>query len=47
MYVNVYSQSINKDFLLLTDVPELVDTDNDTCCLEYSEPFQGHYSWCQ
>jgi hypothetical protein len=37
----VISQSINKDFLLLTDVPELVDIDNDTFCLEYSESFSG------
>jgi hypothetical protein len=37
----VISQSINKDFLLLTDVPELVDIDNDTLCLEYSESFTG------
>ena len=38
---SVISQSINKDFLLLTDVPELVDIDNDTFHLEYSESFSG------
>jgi hypothetical protein len=37
----IISQSINKDFLLLTDVPELVDIGNDTFCLEYSESFTG------
>ena len=37
----VISQNINKDFLLLTDVPELVVVDNDTFCLEYSESFSG------
>jgi hypothetical protein len=35
----VISQSINKDFLLLTDVLELVDIGNDTFFLEYSESF--------
>ena len=37
----VISQSINKDFLLLTDVPELVDIDNHTFNLEYSKSFLG------
>jgi hypothetical protein len=37
----VISQSINKDFLLLTDVLQLVDIGNDTFCLEYSESFTG------
>ena len=39
---NLYSiitQSINKDFLLLTDIPEFVAIEDDTFCLEYSEPF--------
>ncbi len=38
---SVVSQSINQDFLLLTEVPELVDIDNDTFHLEYSESFSG------
>ena len=38
---SIISQSVSKDFLLLTDVPELVEVDNDTFCLEYSESFSG------
>ena len=37
----VISQSINKDFLLLTDVPELLDIDNHTFNLEYRKSFSG------
>ena len=40
---SVISQSINKDFLLLTDVPELVDIDNDTFHLEYSVNLSQEY----
>ncbi len=38
---SVVSQSLSQDFLLLTEVPELVDIDNDTFHLEYSESFSG------
>ena len=38
---SVVSRSINKDFLLLTEVPEYVDIENDTFHLEYSESFSG------
>ena len=43
-YGNLYcviSQSINKDFLLLTDVPVFVSFDNNTFHLQYSESFSG------
>ena len=32
----IITQSISKDFLLLTDLPELVDIDDDTFSLEYT-----------
>ena len=35
------SQSINKNYLLLTDVPEFVDMNNNTFHLEYSDSFSG------
>ena len=35
------SQSINKNYLLLTDVPEFVDMNNITFNLEYSDSFSG------
>ena len=38
---SIITRSINKDFLLLTDVSEFVDIEDDTFCLEYSEPFSG------
>ncbi len=38
---SVVSQSLSQDFLLLTEVPELVDIDKDTFYLEYSESFSG------
>ncbi len=38
---SVVSQSLNQDFLLLTEVPELVDIENDTFHLQYSESFSG------
>ncbi len=41
---NLYSvviQSLNQDFLLLTEVPELVDIENGTFHLQYSESFSG------
>jgi hypothetical protein len=38
---SVVSQSLNQDFLLLTEVPGLVDIENDTFHLEYSESFSG------
>ncbi|XP_028404015.1 uncharacterized protein LOC114526630 [Dendronephthya gigantea] len=37
----VISQSINKSYLLLTDVPEFVDIDNHTFNLQYSDSFSG------
>jgi hypothetical protein len=42
----VISQSINKDFLLLTDVPELVDIGNDFHFVwNIVNLLQVHYSW--
>ena len=41
---NLYStisQSINKNYLLLTDVPEFVDMNNSTFHLQYSDSFSG------
>ena len=41
---NLYTyiqNSINKDYLLLSDVPEMVPIDNKVYCLEYSESFSG------
>ena len=38
------SSSVNKDFLLLTDVPEMVSVDNQVYCLQYSESFAGGLS---
>ncbi len=38
---SVVSQSLNQDFLLLAEVPELVDIENDTFNLRYSESFSG------
>ncbi len=38
---SVVSLSMQKDFLLLTDLPELVDIGSDTNHLEYSESFLG------
>ncbi|XP_028402113.1 uncharacterized protein LOC114525103 [Dendronephthya gigantea] len=37
----VISRSINKSYLLLTDVPEFVDIDNHTFNLQYSDSFSG------
>ena len=37
----IISQSINKDYLLLTDVPEFVDMNNSTFHLQYSDSFSG------
>ena len=37
----VVSRSLNQDFLLLNDRPELVDIENDTFHLQYSESFSG------
>ena len=37
----IISQSINKSYLLLTDVPEFVDIDNHTFNLQYSNSFSG------
>ena len=36
-----YQPSINKSYLLLTDVPEFVDIDNHAFNLQYSNPFSG------
>ena len=49
VYTNLYSsavlfvvsRSINKVFLLITDVPGRVDIQNGTFCLEYSEFLSG------
>ncbi len=38
---SVVSQSLNQDFLLLNKVHELVDIENDTYHLQYSESFSG------
>ena len=35
------SSFINKDLLLLTDVPEMVSVDNKIYCLQYSQSFSG------
>ena len=37
----IISRSINKDFLLLVDVPEIVELDNKTYHLQYSESYSG------
>ena len=37
----IISQSINKNYLLLTDVPEFVDIDNHAFNLQYSNSFSG------
>ena len=37
----VISQSINKSYLLLTDVPEFVDIENDVFNLQYSHSISG------
>ena len=36
---SIISQSINKSYLLLTDVPEFVDIDNHAFNLQYSDSF--------
>ena len=41
IYNGIISQSINKDCLLLTDVPEFVDMNNITFRLQYSDSFSG------
>ena len=38
---DVISRSINKNYLLLTDVPEFVEMDNHTYHLQYSDSFSG------
>ena len=37
----IISQHIQRDFLLLTDVPEILSINNDTFNLEYSDSFSG------
>ena len=37
----IISQSINKSYLLLTDVPEFVNIDNHAFNLQYSNSFSG------
>ena len=37
----IISQSINENYLLLTDVPEFVDMNNSTFHLQYSDSFSG------
>ena len=39
--VAIISQSINKSYLLLTDVSEFVDIDNHALNLQYSNSFSG------
>ena len=38
---SIISQSINKSYLLLTDVPGFVDVDNHVYNLQYSNSFSG------
>ena len=38
---SIISQSINKSYLLLTDVPEFVDIENHAFNLQYSDSFSG------
>ena len=38
---SIISHSINKSYLLLTDVPEFVDIDNHAFNLQYSDSFSG------
>ena len=38
---SIISQSINKSYLLLTDVPEFVDIDNHAFNFQYSDSFSG------
>ena len=38
---SIISQSVNKSYLLLTDVPGFVDMDNHVFNLEYSDSFSG------
>ena len=40
---SIISQSMNKSYLLLTDIPQFVDIENHVFNLQYSDPFQGHY----
>ena len=37
----IISRSVNKTYLLLTDVPEFVEMENYTFHLQYSDPFSG------
>ena len=38
---SIISQSVNKSYLLLTDVPEFVDIDNHSFNVQYSDSFSG------
>ena len=40
LYTYIHN-SINKDYLLLSDLPEMVSVDNKVYCLQYSESFSG------
>ena len=40
LYIYIHN-SINKDYLLLSDVPEMVSVDNKVYCLQYSVSFSG------
>ena len=40
LYTYIHN-SINMDYLLLSDVPEMVSVDNKVYCLQYSESFSG------
>ena len=40
LYTYIHN-SVNQDYLLLSDVPEMVSVDNKVYCLQYSESFSG------
>ena len=45
---NLYSyihNLINKDYLLLSDVPEMISVENKVYCLQYSASFSGNVFW--
>ena len=44
---SIISQNINKNYLLLTDVPEFVDIENHTFNLQYSNSFSGALHMCE
>ena len=38
---SIISQHVKKDFLLLTEVPEIVSTDNSIFYLDFTDSFSG------